>query len=139
MKIIALALALLTIQPLMAIAPVEHGSLNQQQLQTYFNSLQDQIQQQQKRVDALLQKMRTNKTAPAMVDKMALENAITVLDVKKTLYGNFAGTESLNNPEIRQKLLQIFTQEDISTGDLAILQGMVNSYKQSLHAPQPTP
>jgi hypothetical protein len=85
-------------------------------------------------VKAQLANATRHDMAPTWNTKLEAQNAIVQLEVKKTLVGNFKGTESLKSPAVRELLLQILNKPLITTGDLADLQSLVLQEKAKLKA-----
>lgn len=63
---------------------------------------------------------------PMSIDKVQLENAITNLEVKKTLAAKFIDSPSLKSPNVRAILLQVLSKDLIQASDLAALQNVVD-------------
>ena len=101
-----------------------------------------QIDQAISQAEAEVQKQLNNATrrdvVPMWSDKVQLETAIRDLELKKILAANFKGTQSLNNPLIRNKLLEILNKSVIMQSDLAELQSLVTQEKARLNT-QPSP
>ncbi|WP_052243894.1 hypothetical protein [Neochlamydia sp. TUME1] len=63
---------------------------------------------------------------PMSIDKVQLENAITNLEVKKTLAAKFINSPSLKSPKVREILIQVLSKDLIQASDLAALQNIVD-------------
>lgn len=105
-----------------------------QDLSAFYKDLQNQVKIQEQRVKKLYEKATSQANVPMWADKLALQNAIQVLEVKETLYGNFVNTPSVENALIRDYLLKLFTKPDITEGDLAKLQAMVSENRANTNA-----
>lgn len=110
----------------------EKPVVQQQDLSQFYQQLQNQIKQQEQRVKKLYEKATSHANVPMWADKLELQNAIQVLEVKETLYGNFVNTPSVQNASIRDYLLKLFTKPDITEGDLSRLQAMVNENRANM-------
>lgn len=95
-------------------------------LQNFYAQLQTEIQKQNELVQKLGASVSRNDVVSTDANVVRFENANAMLGVKKTLYANFYNTPSVNSPLVRQKLLQLFQKELITTGDLAELQAIVD-------------
>lgn len=108
--------------------------LSQEEIGKYNQQLQQAIQNAENRV-ATAQKFATRRdVAPTWDSKLELQQAITMLEVKKTLMNNFLGTESLRSAAVRTKLLNLLNSPDITTADLAALQNLVLNEKERIRA-----
>lgn len=111
----------------------ETEAISQAELESYYNSLREQIQKQDATVQRLVKRAQSGQQVPMPVQKQELEHAVVMLDVKRTLYSNFYETESLKrSPAIRKLLLKILSQPDVSIADLAELQNLVRVEKARL-------
>lgn len=100
----------------------------------FQGQLEQLVQKAEKKVKELQQNATRKDVAPTWTSKVELQNGIVQLEVKKTLVNNFKGTESLQSPKVRQKLMEILNKPDISTADLAELQNLVLDEKAKIHA-----
>lgn len=103
-----------------------------QEADTYYHQLENAIAKEEQKVKALQDKASSRTQMPMWIDKLELEQAIIMLDVKRILYNNFKGTPSMDSPIIRDKLLSLLNQDNISEGDLAELQSLVNRERQHM-------
>lgn len=104
--------------------------------QNYYQQLENQIAKEEKHVKELQAKATDTTHMPMWIDKLELEQAIIMLDVKKILYNNFRNTPALQSSLVREKLLSLLSRENITQGDLAELQSLANSEKQHLYEEQ---
>jgi hypothetical protein len=107
------------------------------QLKAYQQQLFDEIKKQEQFVQSLQDEMARHDVVKTYADSARYENAVTMLDVKRTLVNNFVGTQSLQSPAVRSLLLSILQKELITPGDLAGLQNLVNSEKAKMQALNP--
>lgn len=128
-----LCAALLCFASFEGTAQAAEAALNETELNSYYSALRQQVQKQDKLVQGMKQSLRDRKTIFSQAQRAQMEHAIVMLDVKRTLYANFYGTESVKqSPAVRKMLLQVLSQSDISTADLAALQNLVRQEKQRL-------
>lgn len=100
------------------------------EVDAYYSSLKQQVDKQNKLVEDMLQSVKERKTIFSQAQRAEMENAIVDLDVKRTLYSNFYNKESVKkSPVIREKLLQVMSQRNITEADLASLQSVVQQEK----------
>ncbi len=99
----------------------------------YVQSLQDAVANQRKRVQDLVQAMASSDRILTAMDRVDVDHAAAVLNVKETLYGNFVGTQSLRSPLVRDRLLALLQKESISPQDLAEFQGIVTEEKAHIN------
>jgi hypothetical protein len=123
--------------------PGDSQQLQEWDAQNFLNQLQGQIQKQQQLVSDLQKQVaRKDVIYPASINNQ-FENAYTMLNVKKTLYANFANTPSIQSPLVQAKLLQIFQKDLITPADLAELESLVQQerpkYVHQKPQPQPAP
>lgn len=111
------------------------------QMQSYQQQLFDEVKKQEQFVAYLQNEMARTDTVKMGADTARYENAVTMLDVKRSLVSNFIGTQSLQSQAVRNMLLSILKQELIQPSDLAALQNLVNAEKakiQSMNNPGAT-
>lgn len=107
--------------------------ISEQALDSYYNSLNKQIQMQEERVNKLLDRMKKGVQIPSQIQRVEIEHAIVMLDVKRTLYANFYNTESLKQSRaVRNMLSRLMSQNEITVSDLSALQNLVKQEKQRL-------
>lgn len=124
-------LALLVTAPALYAASQEYTLPNQQQLQAYYSKLDEQVQKAQARLDEVLAQMSNpNIMSPAL--RLDLDVAAQQLAVKQTLANNFIGTPSMRSQVVRDRLLQIMSQDVINQSDLIGLQSLVASEKAKM-------
>ncbi len=99
----------------------------------YVQSLQDAVANQRKKVEELVQAMASSDRILTAMDRVSVDHAAAVLNVKETLYGNFVGTQSLRSPLVRNRLLALMQKESISPQDLAEFQGIVTEEKAHIN------
>lgn len=107
--------------------------LSQTDLDAYYVQANAAIAKAEERVQALKNKVGDLSNVPMWNDKLELQHAIVQLEVKKTLFANFKGTESLRSPLVRDKLLAVLNNPSISEGDLTELQSLVLEEKAKIH------
>lgn len=93
----------------------------------------------EKQVEAARYSATRRDIAPTTVSKIELQNALIQMDVKKTLVSNFKGTESLQSPLVRRKLIEVLNKSIIMPSDLADLQTLVLEEKAKLRAQNQVP
>jgi|GEM_PF-1784472 len=119
----------------------DFGNATQTADTTYAPKMDQAVQKAEAEVQALLKNATRKDVVPTWASKVELENAITQLEVKKTLVEKFKEAASLQSPQVRDKLLQILNKESIDESDLSELQSIVNQYKETLNndtKPSPT-
>jgi len=131
-----LLLALIAFLPFNAAYAGGEKTFEGQEADNYYHQLENQISKEEKHVQELQVKATSRTQMPMWIDKLELEQAIIMLDVKKILYGNFRDTPSMQSPLVREKLLSLLSQDNITQGDLAELQSLANSEKQHLYEEQ---
>lgn len=108
----------------------EAKELSESELSSYYASIKQQVDKQNQLVEDMMQSLRERKTIFSQAQRAQMEQAIVMLDVKRTLYSNFYGTESIKkSPLVREKLLQVLSKSDITKSDLASLQALVQEEK----------
>jgi hypothetical protein len=112
----------------------EYAPLSGNALNNYYGQLDAQIQKAEKRVKDLEANVASQAISPTWSSKLEMQNAIIQLEVKKTLVGNFKGTESMRSALVRQRLLDVLSKPSISTGDLAELQSLVLDEKAKIRS-----
>lgn len=110
--------------------------LSQQESNAFQNQVDQALKNAEKQVEAAKYSATRRDVAPTTVSKIELQNALIQLDVKKTLINNFKGTESLQSPLVRRKLLEVLNKSIIMPSDLADLQGLVLEEKAKIRAAQ---
>lgn len=107
------------------------NEMSDSEVDAYYGSLKQQVDKQNKLVEDMLQSVKDRKTIFGQAQRAEMESAIVDLDVKRTLYANFHGKESVKkSPVIREKLLQVMSQRNITEADLASLQSVVQEEKK---------
>lgn len=119
--------------PMLGIA-ADYAPLSPEENRVFESQMQQAIQKAEEYVQQTQKVATDNTRAPMWTDKLQMQNAITQLEVKKTLVNNFVGTESLRSAAVRNKLLSILNQTNISTADLAGLQNLVLQEKQRIQS-----
>lgn len=107
--------------------PNKYPPLSPDQLQQIQSQMYAQIQVAEQRVQNLMANVQDHTRMPMSIDKVALEQAIIELDVKKTLVGKFLNSPSLKSPKVQQVLMGILSKTGVSAADLANLQSVVDS------------
>lgn len=126
--LIIAAIAFLPLQSVHAGGETTFGGV---EADNYYHQLENAIAKEEQKVKVLQDRASSRTQMPMWIDKLELEQAIIMLDVKKILYNNFRNTPSMDSPIIRDKLLSLLNQDNISEGDLAELQSLVN--RERLH------
>lgn len=108
--------------------------LSQSELDAYYSEVYQAIGKAEVRVQELQSVVGGGQEVPTWSRKLELQHAIVQLEVKKTLFANFKGTESLRSPLVRQALLQVLNNPSISESDLADLQTLVLDEKAKIRA-----
>lgn len=117
-----------------AVNAAEYAPLTQEEAADFQNKMNQAIVNAEQAVkDAEVQATRKD-VSPTWNSKLAMQNAIVQLEVKKTLMNNFKGTESLQSAAVRQKLLEVLNRSVITTADLTELQSLVLDEKAKIHA-----
>lgn len=89
----------------------------------YEALLREEIKKAQTRVTKLLAGMSGRTISPA--DKLQVDNAMAVLQLKEKLMRNFIGTPSMKSPTIRGRLMMLMKKDFIAAPDLTELKGLV--------------
>lgn len=105
----------------------KYPALTPEQIQQFNEQMNSQIQNSEQRVQSLMGVMQDQTRMPMDIDRVALEGAITDLDVKKTIFAKFQGSPSLKSPKVRQALLDILSKNYIQESDIATLQAIVDA------------
>lgn len=107
--------------------------LTDSELNSYYAALKKQVDKQNQVVQGMMQSLEERKTIFSQAQRAQMEQAIIMLDVKKTLYSNFVGTETIKkSPAVRDMLLKVLSQNVITESDLASLQALVTQEKLRL-------
>lgn len=112
----------------------QYPPLSQEEIGKFNQQMQLAIDNAEKRTAAAQKFATRHDLAPTWESKLEFQQAITMLEVKKTLMNNFLGTESLRSAAVRSKLLNILNSSDITTADLAALQNLVLNEKERIRA-----
>ena len=102
---------------------------NASQSDSFHQALQKALTDQETRVRNLTAQATNRSNAPMSIDKVALGNAMIMLDVKRTLVANFWDNPVTQNPGFQQRLLQILNKDLITEGDLAELQNAADQVR----------
>lgn len=109
-----------------------YPQLSQADLSRFDQLMQQAINAAEKRVETAQHFATRHDVSPTWDSKLEYQQAITMLEVKKTLMNNFKGTESLRSSAVRTKLLNLLNSSDITTADLANLQNLVLNEKERI-------
>lgn len=112
----------------------DYAPLTEEQLNSYYTEIYKALSKAEERVQGLQSAISNPGRAPAWNDKLELQHAIIQLEVKRTLFANFKGTESLRSAQVRDKLLQVLNNPGIKESDLADLQTLVLEEKAKIKA-----
>ena len=134
LKILFLIVAVgFSFDSLKADAP-DYPSVSQADMSNFEKQLEQAIKNAEKAVEAAKYSATRRDIAPTSVSKIELQNAIVQLDVKKTLVSNFRGSESIQSPLVRRKLIEVLNKSLIMPSDLADLQSLVLEEKAKIRA-----
>ena len=127
------SLFLLLIAPSTPICGVDSSIVgsNSNQQDAFHQALQKALTDQETRVRNLTAQATNRTNAPMSIDKVALANAMIMLDVKRTLVANFWDNPVTQNSGFQQRLLQILNKDLITEGDLAELQNGADQVRAS--------
>lgn len=131
-KIIPPVLVLLIVPAISLIAvdgPIV--GVNTNQLDSFHQALQKALADQETRVRNLTAQATNRTNAPMSIDKVALGNAMIMLDIKRTLVANFWDNAVTQNAGFQQRLLQILDKDLITEADLAELQNAADRVRAS--------
>lgn len=95
----------------------------------FHAAMQKALADQQARVNQWGQQATNRSNAPMTVDKVALGNALIMLDVKRTLVSNFWDNPVTLDPTFQQTLIRILNQDTVLESDLALLQNMADQIR----------
>lgn len=112
----------------------EYAALSAQDTKAFNAQLDALIEKAESKVKNLEAQVASRENVPTWNTKLELQNAIIQLEVKKTLVGNFKGSESLQSPKVRQQLINVLSKPSITTADLAELQSLVLEEKAKIKA-----
>ena len=125
---------LLTVASPGFVLAAEYTPLSEEQLNGYYTEIYKALSKAEERVQVLQSAMSNPARAPAWNDKLELQHAIIQLEVKRTLFANFKGTESMRSARVRDRLLQVLNNPGITEADLADLQSLVLEEKAKIKA-----
>lgn len=108
-------------------------------LQSFRLAMQNELLRAQDNVQQLEKRVADRHYAPQTTDKLALQNAIIMLDVKTTIVNKFSTGTAINDPAVREIILAILRKDMISAGDLVALQNTVNEAHRKEETPQQQP
>lgn len=111
-----------------------YAPLSQNEEAAFENQMASEIQRSEQYVNTIANKVTDQTRMPMTIDKMELQNAMIVLEVKKTLVGNFKNTLSIRSPLVRTYLLNLLKKKSISTADLSELQALVRQERPKVEA-----
>jgi hypothetical protein len=111
---------------------VNYPVFSQQETEEFYQQLQSEIDKGEKKVQYLLDKVKTRQEILSDIIRLELESAIVMLNVKKNLRQNFVGTQSLNSPLIREKLRVMFKKDLITELDILELKDLVAREKLAM-------
>jgi hypothetical protein len=95
----------------------------------FHQAMQKALADQQTRVNTWGNQATNRSNAPMTIDKVALGNAMIMLDVKRTLVSNFWDNPVTLDPTFQQTLIRILNQDTILESDLALLQNMADQIR----------
>lgn len=107
--------------------PIEVAS--EEEIVGFYKLLQEEIDNQEIRIQELQNRLNSHQTAPSQIMMAQLSLAITMLDVKQTLFVNIQDSTCLNSSDFRQEFILIFCKESITKMDLLQIQHLINIYK----------
>lgn len=103
-------------------------------VQNFQKEMQEQLKKQYQQVEQLKARATDRSYAPDYNSKLALQNAIIMIDVKTSLVNNFMYADSLQSPRVRTVLMQTLQKDMITAGDLAYLQSVVDEERPSVQS-----
>lgn len=141
---VMLSLLLLSLAPTSLIAvdgPIV--GVNAGQLDPFHQAMLRAVQEQEMRVKNLTAQATNRSNAPMSFDKVALGNAIIMLDVKRTLVSNFWDNPVTQDVGFQNRLISILNKDLIVESDLAELQNAADFIRSTMRSsgqqiPQPT-
>ena len=98
--------------------------------QDFYEQLQDELQDSQKRLHDMVMEKAKNRSVFTHGRQVMLDSARNAMETKHTLYSNFYGTPSIQSPEVRKRLLDIFQSDEVTTDDLQDLQTVVYNWQR---------
>ncbi|MFA6915369.1 MAG: hypothetical protein WC222_03155 [Parachlamydiales bacterium] len=100
------------------------------ELKVFYDAVQDELELQEGRIAALAAQLSAHREIPSDIIFAQYKLAISMLDVKETLAGNFYHSTCLNYDHFRQSFLKILCKEVITHIDLLELQMLANIYRK---------
>jgi hypothetical protein len=95
-------------------------------IQEFYSVLQEEIKAAELYVIILFEEYSERNQIPSAQQKLELDTYITMLDVKKILYGQFVDSPFILVKEIQDKLLDIFQKPIIDEIDLIELESLLS-------------
>lgn len=111
-----------------------YPQLTPEESDKFTMEMQKAIEKEQKRVNQLAERATSQQLLPTWSSKVELKQAMTMLEVKKTLMNNFKGSEAIRSPLVREKLLKLLNQDNIAISDLADLQNLTLHEKERIQS-----
>lgn len=108
--------------------------VNAGQLDPFHQAMLQAVQTQEMRVKNLTAQATNRSNAPMSIDKVALGNAIIMLDVKRTLVSNFWNNPVTQNTGFQNRLIQILNKDMIVESDLAELQNAADFIRSTMQS-----
>jgi len=96
----------------------------------FYEQLQDELAASENQVHALVMEKANNRTIFTHQRQIMLESAKSAMQTKYTLYSNFYQTPSIQSPQVRRILLNIFQSDEVTTDDLQNLQSAVIQWQR---------
>lgn len=96
----------------------------------FYEQLQVQLKASETKLHKLVAQKASNNTTIAHHQRLLVDAARCAFETKHMLYSNFYDTPSIQSPEVRKKLLNIFKANEVTTDDLQDLQTAVFQWRQ---------
>lgn len=108
-------------------------------VQNFQKQLQYELARSQQYLEDTKKRATSRSYAPAYIDKVALQNAIVMQDVKTTIYNNFYNNPVNTDSEVRRLVIALMRKEMITEGDLAALQNAADQARAKMRQQQQQP
>lgn len=99
----------------------------------FQRQLQEQLRLAEAHVKELSESVQSRSLAPAWTNKVEFQNALIMLNVKKTLVANFSNNPVIQSERMRGALLSLLQQDSITEADLIFLQNVANEERVLLN------
>jgi hypothetical protein len=116
------------------------GLVSAADVQSFKLAMQNELTKAQDNVQQLERRISDRSYAPQTSDKIALQNAIIMLDVKTIIVNKFSTGTAINDLNVQETILAILRKDMITAGDLEGLQAAVNeAHRKEAEQPQSQP